>query len=102
MIQSQPREDLIRLLKLIHDTGSTVCVGTCEHRKPGELHCHGISNILKISSSGAKSRLRELVELGFLNKERKEREDGKLMVEYTVNRSGEEVLEVRTLNDSAP
>ncbi|MFH0728931.1 MAG: hypothetical protein V2B19_21665 [Pseudomonadota bacterium] len=33
-------EDLLTLLKLIDEVGSSVCVGTCEHRKPGELHCH--------------------------------------------------------------
>lgn len=93
MTRQRLRDDLVRLLKLIHDEGSTVCVGTCEHRKPGELHCHGISNALKISSSGAKSRLRELVELGLLNKERRERDDGKVMVEYTVNREGSKYLD---------
>ncbi len=87
---SQPNlpDDMIALLKLIQKEGSTVCVGTCEHRKPNELHCHGISNILKISSSGAKRRLRELVEMGLLNKERVERYDGKVVARYTVSEEG--------------
>jgi hypothetical protein len=93
MTQRKLTDDLIALLRLIHETGSTVCVGTCEHRKPGELHCHGIANILKISSSGAKSRLRELVELCLLDKERAEREDGKVFVKYTVSRAGLAYLE---------
>jgi len=93
MTQGKLRDDLTALLKLIQETGATVCVGTCEHRKPGELHCHGIANILKISSSGAKSRLRELVEMGLLDKERTERNDGKLIVRYTVNRAGSEYLD---------
>ena len=82
---AEPRlgDDYIALLKLIDEVGSTVCVGTCEHRKPAELHCHGIANILKISSSGVKRRLRDLVELGLLNKQRTEREDGKVIVKYT-------------------
>lgn len=83
MADQELRDDYIRLLKVIHEAGSTVCVGTCEHRKPSELHCHGIAGILKISSSGVKSRLRALVELGLLRKERVEREDGKVMAKYT-------------------
>ncbi len=92
MTQPELKGDLTALLKLIRETGSTVCVGTCEHRKPGELHCHGIAGILKISSSGAKTRLRKLVELGLLDKKRAEREDGKVLVRYTVNRDGLEYL----------
>ena len=95
MTQLVLKDDLLALLKLVHEVGSTVCVGTCEHRKPGELHCHGISNILKISSSGAKSRLRELVELGLLNRERTEREDGKVMAKYTVSEEGVKYLSTR-------
>jgi len=87
-------DDFIALLKLIHERGSTVCVGTCEHRKPSELHCHGISNILKISSSGVKRRLRELVDMGLLNKERTEREDGKVIAKYTTTAKASQYVDI--------
>jgi len=47
---------------------------------------------MKISSNGVKRRLRELVQLGFLNRERAEREDGKVMARYTVSSGGLKVL----------
>jgi predicted ArsR family transcriptional regulator len=81
-------EDLLTLLKLIDEVGSSVCVGTCEHRKPGELHCHNISQRLDISSTGAKNRLRKLVQMGYLNRDRVERYDGKVMAQYTVSPEG--------------
>ncbi len=92
MAQQNLSDDLLSLLRLVNEVGASVCVGTCEHRKPGELHCHNISQILKISSSGAKRRLRELVQLGLLNWERAEREDGKVMARYTVSSEGLRVL----------
>ena len=92
MAQEKLSEDLLALLKIVNDAGTSVCVGTCEHRKPGELHCHNISRMMKISSSGVKRRLRELVQLGFLNRERAEREDGKVMARYTVSSDGLKVL----------
>lgn len=81
-------DDLLALMRLIQKEGSTVCTGTCEHRKPNELHCHGISNALKISSSGAKSRLRELVGMGLLKKERVDRSDGKVLAKWTLSEEG--------------
>ncbi len=92
MAQQNLSDDLLSLLRLVNEVGASVCVGTCEHRKPGELHCHNIGQILKISSSGAKRRLRELVQLGLLNWERAEREDGKVMARYTVSSEGLRVL----------
>jgi len=92
MAQKKLSEDLLALLKIVNDAGTSVCVGTCEHRKPGELHCHNISRMMKISSNGVKRRLRELVQLGFLNRERAEREDGKVMARYTVSSDGLKAL----------
>jgi predicted ArsR family transcriptional regulator len=92
MGQERLSEDLLALLKIVNDAGATICVGTCEHRKPGELHCHNISRMMKISSNGVKRRLRELVQAGFLNHERAEREDGKVMGRYTVSPDGLEAL----------
>ena len=92
MAQKKLSEDLLALLKIVNDAGTSVCVGTCEHRKPGELHCHNISRMMKISSNGVKRRLRELVQLGFLNRERAEREDGKVMARYTVSPDGLKAL----------
>jgi len=90
--QEKLSEDLLALLKIVNHAGASVCVGTCEHRKPGELHCHNISRMMKISSNGVKKRLRELVQLGFLNRERAEREDGKVMARYTISTDGLKVL----------
>jgi len=95
MAQEKLSEDLLALLKIVNDAGTSVCVGTCEHRKPGELHCHNISRMMKISSNGVKRRLRELVQLGFLNRERAEREDGKVMARYTVSPDGLTALRAR-------
>lgn len=84
--------DRIELIRLIDAVGSSICVGTCEHRKPGELHCHNIGQALKISSAGAKRRLRELVQLGYLDRQRVEREDGKVIARYTVSAKGLKLL----------
>jgi DNA-binding HxlR family transcriptional regulator len=92
MALEQLPDDFVALLKIVNDAGASVCVGTCEHRKPGELHCHDIGRMLKISSNGVKKRLRELVQLGFLNRERAEREDGKVMAKYTVSSDGLKAL----------
>jgi len=53
-------DDLVALLRLVHEHGASYCSGSCEHRKPGELHCHKMGQILKISSAGAKRRRWEL------------------------------------------
>jgi hypothetical protein len=86
-------DDYIALLKLIREWGATVCAGTCEHSGPGELHCQRISNLLKISASGAKRRLRELTELGLLHWERAEREDGKVLGKWTLSPEGLKYLD---------
>jgi hypothetical protein len=88
MAQEQLTDDMVALMELIRKEGSTVCTGTCEQRKPNELHCQRISFELKMSASGAKRRLRELTEVGYLNKERVEREDGKVMGKWTLNGKG--------------
>jgi predicted transcriptional regulator len=85
--------DRLAILALIKEAGASVCTGTCEHRKPGELHCHNIGRKVKISSAGAKRRLRELVQMGLLRRERIERRDGKVMARYTVSDKGLELLE---------
>ncbi len=92
MVQEKLSQDLLTLLKIVNDAGATICVGTCEHRKPGEFHCHDISRMMNISPNGVKKRLRELVQAGFLNRERAEREDGKIMGRYTVSSDGLKVV----------
>ena len=92
MAQEELSEDRLALLKIVNDAGESICVGTCEHRKPGELHCHNISRMMNISPNGVKKRLRELVQAGFMNRERAEREDGKVMARYTVSSDGLKVL----------
>lgn len=92
VIQTLSR-DRLDILAMIREVGSSVCVGTCEHRKPGELHCHNISQKMKISSTGVKNRLREMVQMGLLNRDRVEREDGKVMAKYTVSEKGLALLD---------
>jgi len=92
MAQEELSEDRLALLKIVNDAGESICVGTCEHRKPGELHCQHISRMMNISSNGVKKRLRELVQAGFMNRQRAEREDGKVMARYTVSSDGLKVL----------
>jgi len=92
MTQEELSEDRIALLKIVNDAGESICVGTCEHRQPGELHCQQIGRMMGISPNGVKKRLRELVQAGFLNRERAEREDGKVMGRYTVSEAGLKAL----------
>jgi DNA-binding HxlR family transcriptional regulator len=85
--------DRLAILEIIKKAGCSVCTGTCEHRKIGELHCHNISQRIKISSNGVKHRLREMVQMGLLRRERVERSDGKVMAKYTVSDKGLELLD---------
>lgn len=85
--------DRLAILAVIRQVGCTICTGTCEHRKPGELHCHNIGQRIKISSAGVKRRLREMVQMGLLHRDRVERTDGKVMAKYTVSEKGLELLD---------
>lgn len=85
--------DRLAILALIREAGCSICTGTCEHRKIGELHCHNISQRIKISSAGVKRRLREMVQMGLLQRDRVERYDGKVMAKYTVSEKGLELLD---------
>ncbi|MDQ7781757.1 MAG: hypothetical protein RDU20_02680 [Desulfomonilaceae bacterium] len=85
-------EDLVPILKMIKDNGGTDCSGSCHHRKPGEYHCHVIGRELKISSSGVKRRILELVELGMLERNRWEREGTYPIMKFTVTKLGERAL----------
>ncbi len=88
MVQFKVTGDLIAMLKLINQYGSTVCVGTCEHRLHGELHCLDGSQMLRISGQGYKNRLQRLVLMGLLNRQRVRRHDGKEMGQYTLTEEG--------------
>jgi DNA-binding HxlR family transcriptional regulator len=85
--------DRLAILAIIREAGCSICTGTCEHRKFGELHCHNISQRIKISSAGVKRRLREMVQMGLLQRDRVERYDGKVMAKYTVSEKGLDLLE---------
>lgn len=93
MILHTLSRDRLAILALIKENGCSTCAGTCEHRKPGELHCHNISRRIRISSTGVKRRLRELTQMGLLNRERVNRYDGKVMAKYTVSQKGLELLD---------
>ncbi len=93
MIPYTLSRDRLAILAVIREAGCSICTGTCEHRKPGELHCHTISQRIKISSAGVKRRLREMVQMGLLKWDRVERYDGKVMAQYTVSEKGLELLD---------
>lgn len=93
MIPYTLSRDRLAILAVIREVGCSICTGTCEHRKPGELHCHTIGQRVKISSAGVKRRLREMVQMGLLNRDRAERHDGKVMAKYTVSEKGLELLD---------
>jgi DNA-binding HxlR family transcriptional regulator len=89
MLKETLTNQMVAVMKLIKEKGDTVCAGTCEHRKPGELHCLTASQILKCSTSGYKRRLRELVQMGYLERNRVQREDGAQLARYTLTPEGE-------------
>jgi DNA-binding HxlR family transcriptional regulator len=93
MILHTLSRDRLAILALIKENGCSLCAGACEHRKPGELHCHHISRRVRISSAGAKRRLRELTQMGLLDRERVVRHDGKVMARYTVSQKGLALLD---------
>jgi DNA-binding HxlR family transcriptional regulator len=93
MISYTLSSDRLAILAIIKEAGCSICTGTCEHRKIGELHCHHISQRIRISSNGVKNRLREMVQMGLLERNRVERFDGKVMARYTVSSKGLELLE---------
>lgn len=93
MIPYTLSRDRLAILALIREAGCSICTGTCEHRKIGELHCHSIGQRIKISSAGVKRRLREMVQMGLLDRNRVERFDGKVMAKYTVSEKGLELLD---------
>lgn len=95
MLKETLTDQMVAVMQLIKEKGSTVCAGTCEHRKPGELHCLTASQILKCSTSGYKRRLRELVQIGYLERKRVQREDGAQLARYTLTEEGESELAKR-------
>ncbi|SPF50523.1 Transcriptional regulator (fragment) [Syntrophobacter sp. SbD1] len=83
-------EDLLAILRIVKERGGTDCSGSCHHRKPGEFHCHTLSQLLKISSSGVKERIRNLVNMGLMERHRIEGDNP--LVRFTVSPDGEKVL----------
>lgn len=81
-------DDLVALLQLVKEEGSSVCTGACELRLPGELHCVNACQMLHVSAQGFKNRLLHLVRLGLLELKRVKRHDGKVMGQYTVSQEG--------------
>jgi hypothetical protein len=96
MLEETLTDQMVAVLQLIKEKGSTVCAGTCEHRKPGELHCLTAAQILKCSTSGYKRRLRLLVQMGYLERDRVQREDGANLAKYTLSDLAERELVKRS------
>lgn len=85
-------EDLVAIMQIVKEKGGTHCSGTCHHRKVGEFHCHTLSQMLRISSAGVKDRLRNLVEMGLMERQRVKAEGPATIVKFVVTPEGEKVL----------
>jgi predicted ArsR family transcriptional regulator len=86
------REDLLAIMRIVKEKGGTDCSGSCHHRKPGELHCHALAQMLRISSSGVKERLLYLVRMGLMERHRIQREADTPIVRFLVSSEGEKAL----------
>jgi hypothetical protein len=86
--------DLLAILRIVQEKGGTDCSGSCHHRKPGEFHCHTISQELNMSSSGVKDRILALVRIGLLQRNKLERQGTYPIIKFTVSEMGRQVLEV--------
>ena len=96
MLKQVLTDQMVAVLRLVKEKGETVCAGTCEHRKPGELHCLTAAQILKCSTTGYKRRLRELVQMGYLDRNRVQRKDGAQLACYTLTAAGKSELTKRS------
>ncbi len=85
-------DDLLAIMEIIQNRGGTHCSGSCHHRKPGEFHCHTISQELKISSSGVKERILELVRMGLLKRDRLDRQATYPITTFTISAKGKKAL----------
>ncbi len=85
-------EDLLAIMRIVKERGGTHCSGTCHHRKVGEFHCHTLSQMLKISSSGVKDRIRNLVEMGLMERQRVGGDGQATIARFVVSPEGEKVL----------
>lgn len=92
MLKERMTDDLVAVMHLIRENGSSVCTGACERRLPGELHCLNAGQILSISAAGFKARLQRLVLMGLLDLQRVTRDDGKVMAQYTLSDEGLRVI----------
>src|SRR5271169_5469374 len=92
-------EDLLAILRIVREHGGTDCSGSCHHRKAGEFHCHTLSQMLRISSSGVKERLRNLVDMGLMERRRVGSEGNTFMVRFLVSPDGEKIL---ASNETSP
>ncbi len=92
-------DDLVAILDIIRKKGGTECSGSCHHRQPGEYHCHTMSQELKMSSSGVKERILELVRNGFLDRYRLERPGTYPVTRFTISDKGFKALAVHCDRD---
>jgi hypothetical protein len=92
MTMPRPKPELIEILKILKEVGGTDCTGTCHHRKPGEFHCHTMSQMMNISSQGVKNRLLALMRMGLVKRQRIAREDSTLLVRFVLSSEGEAFL----------
>lgn len=92
MASERVGEDLLAIMRIIGERGGTDCSGTCHHRKPGEFHCHTISQMLRISSSGVKERILTLVRMGLLQRRKIQREGPYPLIKFELTPEGEIIL----------
>lgn len=92
MLEEELTDDLVAVMRLVQESGSSVCTGACERRLPGELHCLNAGQLLNISAAGFKTRLQKLVLMGLLELRRVTRHDGKVMGQYTLSEEGSRAI----------
>ena len=85
-------EGLQVLMRFTKEKGAIHCSGSCEQRRPDEIHCYYVGPTLKLSTSGVRDRLYRLVEMGLMKRRRVPREGLPPVTEFAVSPVGEKVL----------
>jgi DNA-binding HxlR family transcriptional regulator len=85
-------EPLQIILTFVRENGAVHCSGSCEQRRPDEIHCYDIMPQLQMSTSAIRDRLYRLVDMGLMRRRRVPREGLPPVTEFYVSPVGEKVL----------
>jgi DNA-binding HxlR family transcriptional regulator len=85
-------EALQVILKFVKDMGAVHCSGSCEQRRPDEIHCYDIGPSLEMSTSAVRDRLFSLVDMGLMKRRRVPRAGLPPVTEFALSPVGEKVL----------